>query len=97
MASELFIAVRIAFVIVTTVLFFVILAACYRFKSRRMLLITVGFGLFFVHGLLTAPEIFSDNWDITFSEGWHLLADVAGLVFIMLGTLQDVIFKKKQE
>jgi hypothetical protein len=97
LVTELFVAVRIAFVVTTSILFFIILAAYARFRSRRMLFITIGFGLFFVHGLLSVPEVISNTYDLYFTDSLHILADLAGLVFILLGTVQDMFFRKTQE
>jgi len=97
MVSELFIAVRVAFVVVTSILFAIVLASYVRFRNRRMLLITIGFGLFFLHGIISIPEIINSTYDVAFTDSLHLLADLAGLIFILLGTVQDILFKKSQD
>ncbi len=97
MVSDLFIIARIAFVVTTSILFAVVLPAYLRFRSRRMLLITIGFGLFFLHGLISIPEIIDNVYDIEFTDSVHLLFEIAGLVFILLGTVHDMLFKKTQE
>jgi len=97
LVSDLFLGVRIAYVVITSILFFVLFAAYIRFRNSRLLFITIGFGLFFIHGLLSIPEIISNTYDVYFTDSLHLLFDSVGLVFILLGTLQDLFFKKRQD
>lgn len=97
LVSDLFIVARVGFVVTTLILFAVILPAYLRFRSRRMLLITIGFGMFLLHGLISIPEIINNVYNIDFTDSLHILFDLAGLVFILLGTVQDMLFKKTQE
>ena len=85
------VAVRIGFLVATTTLFVIILLAYLRARSRKMLLITIGFGVFFIHGLITMPEIFSPDYHHVLIGGdiFHLLFDMTGLIFILLGTLKE--------
>jgi len=80
--------VRIALVVATTVLFGMVFLAYLRSRSRKMLLISVGFGVFFVHALIAVPEIFTSA-SISLDENGHLLFHLIGLVFILLGILKD--------
>jgi len=90
MAMEMFdVVVRIALVVATTVLFGIVFLAYLRSRSRKMLLISVGFGIFFVHALITVPELFSEAYHIALDENAHLLFHLIGLIFILLGTLKD--------
>jgi hypothetical protein len=83
------VAVRVGLVLATTLLFGVTFLAYLRMRSRRMLLISIGFGVFFVHGLLSLPELVNDAYAIALNEEMHLLIPLVGLVFILLGILQD--------
>ena len=80
---------RVGLVLATTLLFGVTFRAYLRMRSRRMLLILIGFGVFFVHGLISLPELVNDAYAIALNEEMHLLIPLVGLVFILLGILQD--------
>ena len=88
---------RLVFTIVTTILFIIVLSAYLRLRSHRILLITIGFGLFFLHALISIPELINTAYNREFTDSLHLLMDSTGLVFILLGTLHDALFKPKQE
>ena len=86
--------VRSALVIATLILFAVVLSTYLRLRrdkirSSKILLVSIGFGIFFVHALFSLPEIFSASFDIDFNEDWHLLIILIGLFFILLGTLRN--------
>jgi len=81
--------VRVGLVVATTVLFGMVFLAYIRSRNRKMLLIAAGFGTFFVHALVTIPELFSDAYRIALGENLHLLFHLIGLIFILLGTLKD--------
>jgi len=83
------VVVRIGLVGLTTILFVIVLLAYSRMRSRKMLLITIGFGIMSFHAFLTVPEIFSESYHTIFDENVHLLAHMIGLIFILLGTLKD--------
>lgn len=97
MVSLIFIVARVAFLVAASILFAIVLTAYLRLRSRRMLFVTIGFGLFFVHGLISIPEIVNRAYNMDFSDSFHLIVDLAGLIFILLGTVQDVVFKKTQD
>ena len=78
--------IRVALVVATAFLFAIVFAAYTRIKSRKLLFISMGFGVFFVHGLITIPELFL-NFMIT--EDMHLLIHLIALAFILFGTLKD--------
>jgi hypothetical protein len=87
MALELFDAIiRVGLVIATAFLFSIVFAAYLRLRNRKLLFISVGFGIFFAHGLITIPELFI-NFMIT--ENTHLTIHLIALAFILLGTLKD--------
>ncbi len=77
--------IRISLFVATTSLFSIILLAYLRSRSRKMLLIAVGFGVFFLHALITMPELVNENYHLLFDENVHLFFHVIGLIFILLG------------
>jgi|GEM_PF-1724776 hypothetical protein len=84
-----FILARVIFVIVTTFVFAVSLLTYKRLRNKKTLLLTVGFGLFFVHGLISIPEIYNQAYNLGFTDSLHLLIDAVAILFILLGVLQD--------
>jgi hypothetical protein len=89
MAIELIdVVIRIGLVIATAVLFSIIFAAYLRLKNRKLLLISIGFGVFFAHAILTIPELFF-GIGYMIDENTHLLIHLVGLFFILLGMLKD--------
>jgi hypothetical protein len=84
-----FISSRIVFVIVTTVIFAISLLTYKRLRNKKTRLLTIGFGLFFVHGLISIPEIFNSAYNIAFTDSLHLLIDAIALLIILIGVLQD--------
>jgi hypothetical protein len=85
----LFIIARLIFIIITTVIFAFSFSAFLRFRNKKMLILTLGFGLFFVHGLISIPEMFNHVYNLEFTESIHLLIDGVALVLILLGVLKD--------
>jgi len=83
------IIVRVGLVAATTFLFGIVFLAYLRLRSRKMLLISIGFGIFFVHALITIPELISDSYMLVFNENMHLLIHFVALIFILLGILKD--------
>jgi len=81
--------VRIGLALSTGFLFGVILLAYHRLKNTKMLLITIGFGIFFAHALITVPELFNEAYAVVMTENVHFLYNLIGLVFIFLGILKD--------
>ena len=84
-----FILARVIFVIVTTFVFAVSLLTYKRLRNKKTLLLTVGFGLFFVHGLISIPELFINIYNVDFTDSVHLLIDAAALLFLLIGVLKD--------
>lgn len=83
------VVVRIGLVLATTFLFGIVFLAYLRLKNRKMLLISIGFGIFFIHALITIPELISDAYRIALDENMHLLIHMIALIFILFGTLKD--------
>ncbi len=80
---------RTAFVVVTTVTFAIALLAFSRVRKQKTALLAAGFGLFFVHGLLSIPELFSPSYNIDFTDSWHLLLDAFAILLILVGAMKD--------
>jgi len=83
------IVVRIGLTLATSFIFAVVFLGYWRTRSFKMLLVTMGFAVFFVHALITIPELFSDAYHIAMSENVHLLIHLVGLIFIIVGVLKD--------
>jgi hypothetical protein len=80
--------VRIGLVLSTGFLFGIIFLTYHRLKNLKILLTTIGFGIFFVHALITVPELFNEAYAVVMTENVHFLYNLIGLVFILLGTLK---------
>jgi hypothetical protein len=83
------VVVRMALMFATATLFGIVLLAYLRLRSRKMLLITTGFGIFFLNALILVPELFSQDLDVLFSQNLHLFMNLIDLMFILFGTLKD--------
>jgi hypothetical protein len=80
--------IRVGLVLATTILFAIVSIAYFRVRNRKLLWITAGFGVFFVHAWITIPELFiSLNFEL--SENAHLLIHSIALILILIGTLKD--------
>ena len=80
---------RIGFVLATGFLFGIVFLSYWRTRNRKMLFITAGFAVFFVHALITVPELFSDAYQIAMSENVHLFIHLVALILIAIGILKD--------
>jgi peptidoglycan/LPS O-acetylase OafA/YrhL len=81
------IVLRAALTLATGFLFGIMLLSYSRTRTRKMLFITAGFAVFFVHALLTIPELFTSGYQI--DENLHLLIHLIGLALITIGVLKD--------
>ncbi|MGA2387041.1 MAG: hypothetical protein ABSG33_10975 [Candidatus Bathyarchaeia archaeon] len=81
--------VRIVFVTVTTITFVIALLSFKNFRTPKTILLTIGFGLFFVHGIISIPELYNNAYNTAFTENIHLLIDAIAVLFLLLGTLKD--------
>jgi hypothetical protein len=81
--------VRVGLTIATSFLFGIVFLGYWRTRTSKMLLISLGFAVFFVHALITLPELFNDAYSIAMSENLHLLIHLIALVFILLGILKE--------
>jgi hypothetical protein len=90
MAIEILdVVLRIGFTLATSFLFGIVFLSYWRTRTRKMLFVSIGFAVFFVHALITIPELFSDAYQIAMSENLHLLIHLIALFFILLGILKD--------
>ena len=83
------VVVRVGLTLATAFLFGIVFAAYLRLRNSKMLLISVGFAIFFVHALITIPELANDAYHIALDENMHLLIHLIALTFILLGILKD--------
>ncbi len=89
MVPLIVIIARLVFIVVTIVVFSFSVLTYARLRSKKMLLLTIGFGLFFVHGLIAIPEIFSRPYNFEFTDSLHLLIDATAILFVLLGVLKS--------
>jgi hypothetical protein len=83
------VVVRVGLVVATSFLFGIVSLTYSRLRNRKMFLISIGFGIFFVHALIALPELLSDAYRIALDENVHLLIHFIALSFILLGILKD--------
>jgi hypothetical protein len=83
------IIVRVGLSVATAFLFGIVFLAYLRLKNRKMLLISVGFGIFLAHALITLPELINETYHVILDENAHLLIHLVALIFILLGILKD--------
>lgn len=83
------IIIRLGLTLATGFLFGIMFLGYWRTRTRKMLFITAGFGVFFVHASLYIPELFSSAYQIAMSENVHLLIHLIALVLIAIGILVD--------
>ena len=83
------VVLRVGLTIATSVLFVIMLVGYWRTRSRKMLFVTAGFAVFFIHALIYIPGFFSDAYEIALSENTHLLIHLIALILIAIGILKD--------
>ena len=81
--------IGISLIATTALLFAIVLLAYLRMRNARMLLITLGFGTFFIAAILHLPEIFSEEFSLMLPENVFLFLQLIGLIFIAVGVLKD--------
>jgi hypothetical protein len=84
---DLAVVSRTVFATVATVAFAIASISYSRLRSKKALLLTTGFGLFFVHALISIPELFNQGYNGAFTENIHLLIDAIAILLLILGTL----------
>ena len=80
------VAVRLALAAGTAVLFTVVFLAYLRVRSRKLLFISTGFGIFFAQAVFGIPELFLG---LQVDENIHLFLHFVVLLFVLVGTLKD--------
>ncbi len=83
------IVLRVGLTLATSFVFGIMFLGYWRTRTRKMLFVTAGFSVFFIHALITIPELFSDTYQIAMSENVHLLIHLIALVLIAIGILKD--------
>lgn len=83
------IVLRVGLTLATSFLFGIMFLGYWRTRTRKMLFVTAGFAVFFIHALITVPELFSDTYQLAMSENVHLLIHLIALVLIAIGILKD--------
>ena len=87
MAVELVdLIVRVGLVLATTFLFGIVFLTYLRVRNRKLLFLSAGFGVFFIHAVITIPELF---YNFTINENTHLIIHLLALTLILFGTLKD--------
>ena len=87
MAVELLdLVVRVGLVLATTFLFGIVFLTYLRVRNRKLLFLSAGFGVFFVHAVITIPELF---YNFVINENTHLIIHLVALTIILFGTLKD--------
>lgn len=90
MYSEILdVVVRLGLVWATSFLFGIVLMAYLRLRSRKMLLISIGFGIYFVYALIYIPGLISEGYHVILTENEHLTVHLVALIFIALGIFKD--------
>lgn len=76
--------------LVTTIFLFVIVFLAYlRMRNTKMLLISSGFGAFFLGAVLNLTKIVFEEYSSIIDENVLLLLQFVGLLFIAIGVLKD--------
>jgi hypothetical protein len=81
------IVLRVGLTLATGFLLGIMFLSYWRTRTSKMLFITAGFAVFFIHALVTIPELFSSDYQI--NENLHLLIHLIGLALITIGVLKD--------
>ena len=89
MALMLDAALRIALVIATAFLFGIILLAYLRVKTTKLLFISAGFAVFFLHSLLYMPQIMLQSITIQLTDNTHIAFNLIALVLITIGIISE--------
>ena len=84
--SMLDLVIRVALTAGTSILFTIMFLAYLRLRNRKLLYISIGFGIFFAQAVASIPELLLG---FQIEENIHLLLHLIVLVFILIGTLKD--------
>jgi hypothetical protein len=81
--------IRAGLIIATGFVFTIILLTYLRIRNRKMLLMSIGFGIFFLAALVHIPALFVEEFKLMWTENINLLINLIGLIFVALGILKD--------
>jgi hypothetical protein len=81
--------IRLALVVATGFVFGIIFLAYRRMKNQKLLLMSIGFGIFFAIALIHIPELFFEDLKLMLSENMYLLIYLVGSIFVATGILKD--------
>jgi hypothetical protein len=89
MALMFDVILRVGLLIATGFLSGLILLAYLRIRNIKLLLFTIGFGLFFIHAILYMPELMIGKYKFDLNENVHIFLNLLALVFITAGILKE--------
>lgn len=81
--------VRVALVMATVFLFGIVFLTYLRVKSPKLLLISMGFGIFVVHALTYILELTAEEYRLIFTETNMIVIHLIALFFITMGILKE--------
>jgi hypothetical protein len=81
--------IRLGLVLASGFVFGIILLTYLRMKNQKMLLMSIGFGIFFAIALIHIPELFFEDLKLMLSENMYLLIYLVGSTFVAMGILKD--------
>ncbi len=79
--------IRIILVTVAAILFGVIVLTYNRIRNRKLLFISIGFGILLIHSLITIPELLLNA--VVINVNLDITLDTITLVFVLIGILKD--------
>ncbi len=85
--SVIDLVIRIILVTVAAILFGVIVLTYNRIRNRKLLFISIGFGILLVHSLITVPELLLNT--VVINVNLDITLDTITLVFVLIGILKD--------
>lgn len=89
MAIMLDIILRVGLLMATSFLFGIVLLSYLRIKNTKLLLISIGFGVFLLHALLYMPQIMIRDFTLEFTDNLHIFINLIALTFITMGILRE--------
>ena len=83
------ILIRVGLVLSTGFVFIIIFSTYFRLRNRKMLLMSIGFGIFFINALIHIPKLFVEELKLMLSENTFLLIYLVGSIFVAMGILKE--------
>jgi multisubunit Na+/H+ antiporter MnhB subunit len=81
--------IRAGLIVATGFVFTIILLEYLRIRNKKMLLMSIGFGIFFLSALVHIPALFVEEFKLMWTENINLMINLIGLIFVALGILKD--------